>query len=504
MSMKSRLVASLSSLTIMAMSPFAHAFDLVPLWESYTSSATDTFYTTDYTSHLIRVLPPGTFPGVTTYGDPVHGVAAWLPCSKNSVMGPNGESPDPNALDTNMGYSLPNPHLNGGSLNIPMNFTCGQPANAAPFYRFHGAAPFTDHFYTASVSEANTVLGNGYAFERVEGYIFTTQVSGSVPLYRLNKCFVIISGKCDLEHRYTISTDSKNIMVNSGWGYDGIAGYVFSGYPNATVKAGFNGTLNGITTTQLLPQTVAIQNVSPTTNNLSVSGTSRASKTEYGFMISNTTPRPVGADRETLTFTLNTGTLFDAASNLDHIPVILYSHHQFGSDGLSGGPYDGLGIFFSKPNWSNGAVTCGSLTSGGQIYIEEFGNQSVSCAAYLQTAMQSNHAYTITLTVRDAAIVNLQVTDQATGLLLQFASGGNLLQYTANYSCPISPAPGTLNVNKVYCNNPMAEDHFPIARTGYAFEPIFGGTTNSYSGSFSNMKVMWKDASGNVLWTSSP
>ena len=54
-----------------------------------------------------------------------------------------------------------------------------------PLHRAYSPSA-TDHFYTASETEANYVIINGgYGTEGTAGYVYATQVGASIPLYRL-------------------------------------------------------------------------------------------------------------------------------------------------------------------------------------------------------------------------------------------------------------------------------------------------------------------------------
>jgi len=93
-----------------------------------------------------------------------------------------------------------------------------------PFYRLYSKSQ-KDHFYTVGVDENNTlnsISAQGYEYEDVLGYMFSSQVLGTVPLYRLYNR--------DLKnHIYTTSSlESKNLNLSNGYSYENIEGYVFS------------------------------------------------------------------------------------------------------------------------------------------------------------------------------------------------------------------------------------------------------------------------------------
>ncbi|KAJ6518495.1 hypothetical protein DFH09DRAFT_1048484 [Mycena vulgaris] len=63
--------------------------------------------------------------------------------------------------------------------------TCGDPANAAPFYRSYNPTA-VDHFYSATLGAVTDAIKNaGYVLEDLAGFVFTTQELSTVPFYHL-------------------------------------------------------------------------------------------------------------------------------------------------------------------------------------------------------------------------------------------------------------------------------------------------------------------------------
>jgi len=68
-------------------------------------------------------------------------------------------------------------------------------------------------------------LSNGYVAEGNEGNILASSLAGYVPFYRLSKWN---SSNNDLDHQYTTDNSKRVSLMNSGWTYDRVAGYVIA------------------------------------------------------------------------------------------------------------------------------------------------------------------------------------------------------------------------------------------------------------------------------------
>ncbi|KAJ6450177.1 hypothetical protein C8R45DRAFT_849202, partial [Mycena sanguinolenta] len=95
-----------------------------------------------------------------------------------------------------------------------------QDPSTVPFYCLHSAAQ-TSFFYTANETERLAALASGYATLFTAGYIYPSQICGSVPLYRLH----FIAANSD--YIYTTSVTDRENAITSGFTYEGIAGYVY-------------------------------------------------------------------------------------------------------------------------------------------------------------------------------------------------------------------------------------------------------------------------------------
>ncbi|KAJ7787233.1 hypothetical protein B0H14DRAFT_2629631 [Mycena olivaceomarginata] len=87
--------------------------------------------------------------------------------------------------------------------------TCGNPADAQPFYRSYNNPSFVDHYYTASVDFLNTA-SSSYPLQCVAAFVFVTQEESTVPLYRL-------SSAAATDNFYTISTAERDNALQNGY-----------------------------------------------------------------------------------------------------------------------------------------------------------------------------------------------------------------------------------------------------------------------------------------------
>ncbi|KAF7374144.1 hypothetical protein MSAN_00295800 [Mycena sanguinolenta] len=95
-----------------------------------------------------------------------------------------------------------------------------QDTSTVPFYCLHSAAK-TTLFYTANETERLTALATGFVDYMTAGYIYPSQICGSVPLYRLH----FLAANSD--YIYTTSVTDRENAITLGFTYEGIAGYVY-------------------------------------------------------------------------------------------------------------------------------------------------------------------------------------------------------------------------------------------------------------------------------------
>lgn len=96
-----------------------------------------------------------------------------------------------------------------------------------PLYRLSSA---NDRLYTTSQAEARKAETEGYHTEGTVGYVATSQMPGTEPLYRL-----VRQNRGHVEHFYTANTKEKNTTLSQGYREEGITGYVATSQQPGTV-----------------------------------------------------------------------------------------------------------------------------------------------------------------------------------------------------------------------------------------------------------------------------
>jgi len=160
----------------------------------------------------------------------------------------NQESVDVNGGVEWEGYFIP---ITSGKHNFYVDTTAlttfdfqtedyiGDPSGTiAPFLRYYSASGGGLHFYTES-PENELLTQYGYTLESTSAFfVYTTQVSNTVPLYRASNS----SGP----HLFTITLSEYNSLPSNIWTREGIVGYVYASAPtnitNQSVHRAYNST----------------------------------------------------------------------------------------------------------------------------------------------------------------------------------------------------------------------------------------------------------------------
>lgn len=319
--------------------------------------------------------------------------------------------------------------------------------HTTPLYRYYKGAPQNHHAYATDTfpqDRANTVA-LGYTYEGVAGYIYTTQVPGSLPLYRLSRHN---AGTSDRLTKFTTSDSEKNSLQASGWTYDLIQGYVPQTTLYFTGSAGIPGfpyLPGGHIMTRRCQQTTAC------------TGTSfRNGYVGYRFVDSTT--KPAGKSEQVMEFDLRTPDYF-STNQQDHLTIGMHGHWNIDMSDI-----DNLSI--TANNHHALGITIGASECGFNVRVEALwptGNNWSGCNG--QPDLQNNVTYRFRIAVKDTGYI----------------------QYT------VTPAgSGTPIVNAVVNGNPLFNGKFafPAADTGYF---IVSATSSpfDYTVYMSNLTVTW-------------
>ncbi|KAJ7702823.1 hypothetical protein B0H17DRAFT_923215, partial [Mycena rosella] len=122
--------------------------------------------------------------------------------------------------------SLINPPFSYSFIGTAARVFTTQELSTVPFFHVRSGSVLgplhSDNLYTTSTTERDSALVSGYVDTGIAGYIYPSQICGSVPFYRLFTTTATVT-----EHFYTINATYRATLVASGaWTDEGIAGYV--------------------------------------------------------------------------------------------------------------------------------------------------------------------------------------------------------------------------------------------------------------------------------------
>jgi hypothetical protein len=325
-------------------------------------------------------------------------------------------------------------------------------AQTKPLYRYYKGAPETDHFYITDtyLQDLTTATNLGYTYEGVAGYLYSSQVPGSIPLYRLAK---INAATQDRAHRYTVSATEVDALTSAGWTYEHIEGYVpqTTGWFNGTAFIpGFPSLPGGHIMTARCQQTPAQNNVCSDPVNF------RNGYTGYRFVQS--TARPAGKTTQVMEFDLKTP---DFMGRNEHIAIGLHGHWDIDYNNIDN---------VSNPARNHHAlgIIIGASGCGTNVRVEAFwptGNNLSPCNG--QGNLRNNRSYHVRIAVNDAGYINYTVTE-------------------AGSSVPF--------VNDLYDGNGLYTGKsypFPAGDTGY-FIVSSTSANADYTVYMSNLSVYWQ------------
>lgn len=190
----------------------------LPVYRIYLSGQGQHFYTTDQ-SEMQSVLAQSSqniYEGVSLYAYP-NSTSSSISYPVYRLNGSRGHLYTMNSTERdallNSGYTD-----EGIAFNAPSAFLSAPapPQGKTNVYRLING---TEHLYTSSLSEADSLLRGGWKYEGITLTSPTTPTS--TPIYRLY----------GQGHIYTASAAERDYLVGNGWSYEGIGWYVDNNTP---------------------------------------------------------------------------------------------------------------------------------------------------------------------------------------------------------------------------------------------------------------------------------
>ncbi|WP_152566141.1 MULTISPECIES: hypothetical protein [Lysobacter] len=307
-----------------------------------------------------------------------------------------------------------------------------QPSTVA-LRRYWKGSPQNDHIYLTDQfpEEISYVLNNGFVYEGIEGYIYTQQVPGSLPVHRLNYNY----GNGDLMHKYVTSEAERQALVQQGWGYDRVQGYVPSQsallQPNGTVLSGYPALPGGA---------VVARRCDPVSTPNFCSNPQHPGREPhyrnnfYGYRGVSSTVKPAGSNVQKIQFDVWSPDFFIGSD--EHIVIGVHGGLTVGTDQIT---LEGLGITLGQ------SQMCGD----GVSQVEGFwlapgtpagygGFLASTCPArtadpngkyFAPIPMENHHPYRVVIKVSDAGTIQYSVLDGYTLASIQGQTFNAVNQY---------------------------------------------------------------------------
>lgn len=95
------------------------------------------------------------------------------------------------------------------------------PASGDPVYRLYNPNS-GEHLYTKSIDDKRVLLNLGWKDEGIGWYTESTESECSAPVYRLYNPYADAAHEAG-SHIFTLSESDKNLLMNWGWEYEGVA-----------------------------------------------------------------------------------------------------------------------------------------------------------------------------------------------------------------------------------------------------------------------------------------
>lgn len=256
--------------------------------------------------------------------------------------------------------------------------------HTSPLMRFYKDQPETDHFYTTDLGERNTVLSLGWTEEGVEGNLYTYQVPGTVPVYRLNKWNASTG---DLVHYFATSSADIQSKLNQGYSNDGVKGYLYTSVTANQAPAVAGGRILGRRC-----------DYSKAFGSYGCNAGTPHSRNDYfnqGYNLPSGAPYYWARSTHHVTFDYIS---YNWSNRTGHQDVMLRNTVAYDPNNITWGAYDGVGIIFGGfdhcgvPSYNRVVVEIWRPTADGRS-TEVF----VDCSTVSQAVLQNGVHYSFAL-----------------------------------------------------------------------------------------------------------
>jgi hypothetical protein len=317
-----------------------------------------------------------------------------------------------------------------------------------PLLRFRIGAPAFDQVYLTAdrAEEIAVALSLGYVADGEVGHLHVQPFPGAQAWYRLAR----FGDAGDVEHRYTASAERLARLVAAGYVQDGIAGWVASTHrAGAFLEDGYLHAPGGHVITR---RCGGIANCH---------GTPSFRDHYSSFVTVQSTPKPVGASRQVMTFTLESRDLFGATQD-EHLAIALHGNLALDFNNIDSRiNHHGVGIIV-------GATACGRGTVKVEAYWPNGNAVSSTCPTML-APLRNDSAYEFRIAVDDEGQLDYDVHEVETGERVMWES----LDTTRLFAASKAP--------------------FPTAMTGWFLAPATVATAD-YTAWFRDLRVRWETA----------
>lgn len=343
----------------------------------------------------------------------------------------------------------------------------------AELRRFYKWQPETDHFYTIDPDEMAQVRNLGWADEGIEGHLYSTQVPGTRPVYRLSKWDPSTG---DLVHYFATESWDIQAKLDQGYSNDGLAGYLYTSVTPNLAPAVAGGRILGRRCTA---------------SNAACSWPSIGYRDYYfndGRNLPSTAPYYWSRSTHHVTFDYQS---FDWSAETGHQDVMLRNSVKYDPNDISWGAYDGVGLIFSGANpW------CGVSTHD-RVVVEIWRPRAdgrstealVDCSTLSTTRLIPGVKYSFALSSSDSGQFCYTIRSGTTTLESRCSNVKDKYEYLCRYVPQALKGDGCTDVNR-YVKYPIP--NFSTGANTYYSLLHAHDAQKDFTSYFTNVTSTWR------------